>query len=260
MQASDHAYDNTDAEYREICDFLDKLAACDPFAMWESGRTDFWRYNVHAGKDPRDCFFRDNVHIWRSSEQEIVGLCISEYGKDDLFVEVLPSHRAIYPDVFRWIETTWAASRDAVEIDVFSDDREKIRRLEANGFAFARHFEKRRTYELARTEVAYVLEEGFTIRTFAEHPDMDGRVALVQSAFDNPSYSEANVNGLTGSPDYVAAYDLMVVSPRGQPVAYCVGWRERAREACGTIEPVGTHAAFRRRGSRPPSFASASRG
>ncbi len=70
----------------------------------------------------------------------------------------------------------------------------------------------------------------------------------MQNAFDNPSYSEANVNGLTGSPDYVAAYDLMVVSPDGQPVAYCVGWRERAREACGTIEPVGTHAAFRRRG------------
>jgi len=164
---------------------------------------DFWRYNVHASKDPADPFFRDNVHIWRSNGQEIVGLCISEYGKNDLFVEVLPSHRAIYPDVFLWIERTWAASRDAVEIDVFSDDREKVRRLEANGFAFAHHFENKRTYDLARTQLDYVLEEGFTLRTLAEHSDVAGRVSLVQNAFDNSSYSEANVNGLTGSPDYV---------------------------------------------------------
>lgn len=40
----------------------------------------------------------------------------------------------------------------------------------------------------------------------------------------------------------------MVVSPDGPPAAYCVGWRERARETCGTIEPVGTHASYRRRG------------
>ncbi len=179
MQTTDHAYCNTDSDYREICDFLDGLAACDPFAMWESGRMNFWRYNVHAGKDPQNCFFLDNVHIWRSGTRDIIGLCISEYGRNDLFVEVLPSHWAIYPDVLHWIETTWAASRDAVEIDVFSDDREKIRRLEADGFAFACHFENKRTYDLARTEVAYTLEEGFTLRTFAEHPDMTGRVSLV---------------------------------------------------------------------------------
>jgi len=33
MQSADHAYRNTNDEYGEIRDFLDRLAACDPFAM-----------------------------------------------------------------------------------------------------------------------------------------------------------------------------------------------------------------------------------
>lgn len=96
----DDDYSNTDEAYREICAFLDALSAQDPFVLWESGRMNFWRYNVHAGKDPQDPFFRDNVHVWRANTEDIVGLCISEYVKNDLFIEVLPSCRNIYPHIF----------------------------------------------------------------------------------------------------------------------------------------------------------------
>ena len=119
----DSAYSNTDKEYQEICNFLDKLSREDPFMHWESGRMNFWRYNVHANKNPQDPFFMENVHLWRRSTQEIVGLCISEYGRNDLFIEVLPEYLRIYPEIFRWIEDTWAVSRTAVEIDVFSKSR-----------------------------------------------------------------------------------------------------------------------------------------
>jgi len=104
MIPCDEVYHNTDAEYREICDFLDALRAEDPFMHWESGRMGFWRHSLHGDKGRRDRFFRENAHVWRVDGIGIVGLCISEYGKNDLFVEVLPAHRAIYPDVFRWIE------------------------------------------------------------------------------------------------------------------------------------------------------------
>jgi len=248
MTTRDSAYTNSDDEYQEICDFLDRLAAQDPFAHWESGRMGYWRHSLHAAEAPRGAFFGENAHVWRDDHGSIVALCISEYGKNDLFIEVSPAYREIYSDIFRWIDEVWAAERTEVEIDVFCEDTDKIRRLEENGYRFLRHFENKRTYELEGVPLDYELEAGFTIRTFSEHPDMAGRVALVQSAFDNPDYTEARLTGLMSSPDYRDEYNLMVISPSGLPVAYCVGWHERARVGHGFVEPVGTHADFRRRG------------
>ena len=248
MSVNDMAFGNTDEEHQEICDFLDLLSTQDSFMLWESGRMNFWRYNIHANKDPQDRFFRDNVHVWRAVNGGIVGICISEYGKEDLFIEVLPEYHDIYPDVFHWIENVWAVTREAIEVDVFSDDTQKISRLEAEGFSFLCHFENKRIYHLEQVDLGYRLEEGFIIQAFSESLDYAGRVALVQSAFENPNYTENNLRGLLASPDYIDEYDLMVISPEEQPVAYCVGWHERAKEQSGYIEPVGTHVAYRQRG------------
>jgi mycothiol synthase len=244
----DTAYTNTDEEYQEICDFLNVLSTNDPCMLWESGRMNFWRYNVHANKDPDGPFFRENVHVWRAENGPVVTLLISEYGENDLFVEVMPEYQEVYPGIFRWIDDHWAKTRTAIEIDVYRDDEEKIRRLEAQGFQFKCHFENKRTYDLEHLNLEYALEAGFSVQAFSESPDCESRVALVQSAFDNPRYTEGNLKGLMSSPDYIDQYNLVVVSPEGMHVAYCVGWHEHALEHAGYIEPVGTHSAYRRRG------------
>ena len=100
MGVYDVAYNNTDEEYQEICGFLDALSTQDPFMHWESGRMNFWRYNVHANKDPHDQFFRDNVHLWRSGGR-LVGLAISEYGRNDMFIELCPEYRVLFPEILR---------------------------------------------------------------------------------------------------------------------------------------------------------------
>jgi len=244
----DKAYGNSEEEYREICNFLNMLSTQDPNMLWESGRMNFWRYNVHADKDPQDQFFRDNVHVWHSDQQKIVGLCISEYGNNDLFIEVLPEYQEIYPDIFRWIHDTWAVNREDVEIDIFRSDRKKISWLKEYGFTFQRHHENKRSYDLGEIDLCYQLEDGFRIQAFSEICDYSGRVALVQNAFNNPDYTENNLRGLMSSPDYLDEYNLIVISPHMQLVAYCVGWHERANTNKGYIEPVGTHADYRQRG------------
>ena len=247
MRIIDEAYKNTDAEYQEICEFLNSLSTKDPYMLWESGRMNFWRYNVHANKDPQDAFFGNNVHIWRSDNQEIIGLCISEYGENDLFVEVLPDYHDIYPDIFRWIHEHWAANREEIVIDIFGADQKKIAQLNKFGYAFQCHHENKRYFYPDEMNLDYQLEDGFTIQMFSESNDYAGIVALVQSAFDNPGYNEVRLRGLISSPDYIDEYHLMVVSPDNQPVAYCIGWHS-AEENSGYIEPVGTHADFRQRG------------
>ena len=208
----------------------------------------FWRYNVHADKDPQDPFFRDNVHLWWSDDSRIVGLCISEYGENDLFIEVFPDHHGVYPDIFRWINNTWAAKREEIEVDILGEDQKKIGLLHADGFAFKCHFENKRIYDLDEIDLGYQLEDGFSIQAFSDASDYAGRVALVQSAFDNPNYTEHKLKGLMASPDYIDEYHLIVISPEGKPVAYCVGWHSQADVQSGYVEPVGTHAAFRQRG------------
>lgn len=248
MRIHDMAYGNTDEEYHEICDFLNALSTKDPFMHWESGRMNYWRYTVHANKDPHDRFFRDNVHIWRTENQEIVGLCISEYGENDQFIEVLPEYHGIYPDMFHWIDNTWAVTRTAIEIDVFRGDTQKIYQLENRGFSFKCHFENKRTYDLEQINLNYTLEEEFTIQAFSKSSDFASRVALVQSAFENPGYTENKLKGLMASPEYIDEYNLSVISHDKQQVAYCIGWHDRTNEHSGYIEPVGTHAAYRQRG------------
>lgn len=244
----DAVYTNTDEEYQEICDFLNTLSTQDPCMHWESGRMNFWRYNVHADKDPDGPFFRENVHVWRAEDGAMVALFISEYGGDDFFIEVMPEYREVYPDIFRWIDEVWATKRTKVEVDIYGDDEEKIWRLEAQGYQFKCHFENKRTYDLDALDLDYTLEDGFIVQAFSESLNYASRVALVQSAFDNPGYTEANLRGLMSSPDYIDAYNLVVVSPEGEHVAYCVGWHEHAVDHAGYVEPVGTHAAYRRRG------------
>lgn len=185
MSIHNTAYGNSDEEYQQICDFLNELSKKDPFMLWESGRMNFWRYNVHANKDPQDWFFRDNVRVWRADNQKIVGLCISEYGRSDIFIEVLPAYHRIYPDIFHWIETTWAANREVIEIDVFGDHAPKIDLLKENGFVLECHSENKWIYDLEQMDLGYRLEEGFIIQTFSESLDYSGRVALVQGAFEN---------------------------------------------------------------------------
>jgi ribosomal protein S18 acetylase RimI-like enzyme len=248
MHTKDAIYTNTDEAYREICDFLDALAPLDPYMHWESGRMNFWRYNVHGDRDPADPFFRENVHLWRAEDGVMVALFISEYGENDFFVEVLPAYKEIYPDIFRWVEDHWAKTRTTIEIDVFSDDADKIRRLTSMGFRFKRHFENKRTYDLDALDLDDTMEEGFTVQAFSESLNYASRVALVRSAFDSSTYTESRLRSLMASPDYIDAYNLSVVSPEGQHVAYCVGWRDNTQDDAGYIEPVGTHADFRRRG------------
>lgn len=247
-RTTDSAYTNTDREYREICEFLNQLAELDPCAHWESGRMNFWRHNTHARKKQDDPFFPENAHVWRSPDGDVVGLCISEYGRSDMFIEALPEYREIFTEMLRWVTREWASTRDMVEVDLFSEDAWKINRLEADGFVFLRHFENKRYYDLEKVDVEYELEEGFTIRTLSSARDRAGRVALVRSVFENPDYSERNLQRLMISPDYIDEYNLSVFSPEGEQVAYCIGWHEQAREHAGYVEPVGTHEAYRGRG------------
>ena len=92
MTITEHSYTNSDVEFNLIKDFLFDLSDYPEVDLnWDAGRMDWWRYSIHAEKELD--FFQANAHYWRSDSGKVVGLFISEYGRDDFFALVQPVSR-----------------------------------------------------------------------------------------------------------------------------------------------------------------------
>jgi ribosomal protein S18 acetylase RimI-like enzyme len=64
----------------------------------------------------------------------------------------------------------------------------------------------------------------------------------------NSDYLDQNwFEGKCSAPSYSLDWDLSVISPEGQHVAFALAWIDRQNKAA-QIDPVGTHPDYRRRG------------
>ncbi|MEM7029127.1 MAG: GNAT family N-acetyltransferase [Chloroflexota bacterium] len=247
MKITDYAFTNTDTEYDLIKGLVLEIETHPEMDNnWEPGRMDIWRYNAHAEKGID--FFQANAHYWKTETNQVVGLFISEYGKDDFFIVMHPDFWTLFPEILNWGLTVWAKDKTKISTDVYSFAQEKIERLIASGFYEDGHVENVRTYNLTQYDFSYDLKPSFKLLSFSEYGNYESRVKLVQNAFDNPDFSEARYRSLQSSPSYQADLDLVVVNPQGESVAYCTGWVEENDAKTGFIEPMGTHSDYRNNG------------
>ena len=247
MTITDRSFTNSDREYHLIKGLLSEVEAyADVDNNWDTGRMDWWRYNVHAEKAVD--FFRENAHYWITDTDRVGGLFISEYGGDDFFFVVHPGFSALAPEVLKWGQGIWGQGKTKISTSVFIHDRQKVEQLMAAGFREDGHESNVRMYSLRRYDFSYDLMPGCRMLTFQEYGDYNSRVKLVQDAFGNPSYSEARLRSLQRSPGYQPGLDLVVVNLEGESVGYCMGWIEENDPMAGYIEPMGTRTDYRRKG------------
>jgi ribosomal protein S18 acetylase RimI-like enzyme len=247
MKITDCSFTNSDTEYNLIKEFLLEVETySDIDNNWDPGRMDWWRYNVHSEKGVD--FFQANAHYWKTETDQIVGLFISEYGRDDFFIVVHPSFLALFSEVLNWGLEFWARGKTMISTSVYTYGQQKIEQLMAAGFYEDGHESNVRTYTLQQYDFSYDLEPDFKLLSFSEYGNYESRVKLVHNAFDNPSYSEARLRSLQSSPSYQAELDLVIVNPQGESVAYCMGWVEENDPKSGYIEPMGVHTDYRRNG------------
>ena len=247
MEIIDKPFTNGDAEYRLIKALLLEIEnhpAMDN--RWEPGSMDWWRYNYHAEKSVD--FFQKNAHYWQTEAKQVVGLFISEYGQDDFFIVVHPQFLALLAKILDWGLRVWARDKRQVHTAVYTHDSQKIDRLLDAGFFEEGHEANVRSYTLRPYDFAYTLKPAFQLLTFSEYGNYASRVQLVHNAFNNPSYSEARLRSLHGSPGYRPELDMVIVNSQGESVAYCMGWVEENNPQAGYIEPMGVHSAYRRLG------------
>jgi ribosomal protein S18 acetylase RimI-like enzyme len=247
MKITGCSFTNSDTEYNLIKDLLlDVETYPDIDNNWDPGRMDWWRYNVHAEKGVD--FFQTNAHYWKTETDQVVGLFISEYGKDDFFIVVHPSFLALFSEVLNWGLEFWAGGMTKISTSVYTYDQQKVEQLMAAGFYEDGHESNVRTYTLQQYDFSYDLKPDFKLLSFSEYGNYESRVKLVHNVFGNPSYSEARLRSLQSTPSYQAELDLVIVNPQGKSVAYCMGWVEENDPKSGYIEPMGVHTDYRRNG------------
>ncbi len=247
MNITDYSFTNNDSEYKLIKELLLEIETHPEIDNnWEPGRMDWWRYNYHAEKGVD--FFQANAHYWKSERDQVVGLFISEYGRDDFFIVVHPSYWTLFPEILTWGLEVWARGKSKISTDVYTFGQRKIEQLLAAGFYEDGHVENVRLYPLEGYDFSYDLKSGFKLMCFSEFGDYEDKVNLVRNSFSNPNFSEARLRSTQKSPNYQPELDLVIVSPQGKSVAYCMGWVEEINAKVGYIEPMGTHSDYRKNG------------
>lgn len=247
MKFIDYPYKNTDLEFERIKKFLTELQYFENHDNnWDPSRFDWWRYSYHHDKEEE--FFVGNAHHWTLETGEIVGLAISEYGKNDIFIIVHPDYQLLYDPVIDWCKNVFGEGKEEIVTTIFLNDTRKIEKLEQAGFIKTRHDNNVRTYDLNDYDFEYNLPDGFRIENFSDHYYYDSKIELICNAFDKKEHPKERIISFMKTPGYMPDMDLLVMSPNNRCAAYCTGWIEQYDGTLGFIEPMGTHSDYRKMG------------
>lgn len=243
MPIYDEPYVHSSAGLAELEAFLKRTARFgDMPANWLHGRLQNWAY---AGK-PTSVFYGDNVRLWRHNSGTLVGFCISENG-DELHLQVHPAQREIEADMLRWGLDVWGSGRAAVDVLCLSGDAHREALLLERGFVDQGESGRLRQYDLTRDAAAPALPHGFRFLSVAEGGNIPGRICTEALTFVGEVIDAASYAGKSSAPGYDPAWDLGVMAPSGEWVAFALAWPDHDN-ALAEIEPVGTHPDHRQRG------------
>jgi mycothiol synthase len=188
------------------------------------------------------------VQVWEDGP-DVVGLGINLRFGEAFDVFAAPGLRgsAAEEEMLRVAaETTGALTTGAyVCTDVFDCDRARIDLLTGLGFARFRTWDDVCERPLDGSLPAAV-PPGFVLRS-AEPADAGGLAEARNTSFGDDWTGALYRDEVMAKPGYDPAREIVAVAPDRRIAAFTVYWMD-SRNRTGHFEPVGTHAAFRRRG------------
>lgn len=215
---------------------------------WLVGRLDDWRYGANAQRDrAQPGFFAANAHLWRGPGGALLGFCVSEDGGDGVFLAAHPQLPALEASMLDWAETVWAAGRDTLVTYAFTHQEQRIQRLQERGYTDTGECGRLYTYSLAHAPGPTALPTGFRITSVAESGNVDSHIAAVRSAFGRATLDRDWYTSKVTAPTYAAAWDLAVVGPDDEHVAFCTAHLDTTNRIA-ELDPIGTRPEFQRYG------------
>jgi len=192
-----------------------------------------WQRFQHTGREPLW-----QTRLWEEQGRMRAYGWLFEGGVLDFCVH--PDRPELLDSVLEWAQAT--------ETDALDVNEDAVATLERRGF------ERGADDEPFFLHLARELDDlppplvsgGFELRTVGE-VDVASRVEAHRSAFEPSRVTVESYSNVMGAWPYRADLDCIAVAPDGRVAAYCLAWLDDPNRI-GELEPVGTHADFRRLG------------
>ncbi len=241
---------------RSYADENDKTLMADLARQFPAGNlhgTDLpYRFSSWAFDDA------DNIGLWFDEKQQLVAWAA-------LHTPFWTIDYACHPDLelaFHSEILNWADQRARITVNtlnkhptwyvmVFPGQINRIHDLEAIGFKCQADVGEDSWSEVlmrrsGQTPVkVYQPPAGFTVRPLAGEKEVETYVELHRSVFESKNMTVDWRMRTLRHPDYRPDLDIVVESPDGHLVAFCIGWYD-AHSLEGRVEPLGCHKDFRR--------------
>jgi ribosomal protein S18 acetylase RimI-like enzyme len=196
----------------------------------------------------------DLVHVWEDAAG-VAGIAIAFRFDSAFDVFTSPSLRGTdaEADMLRWAGRTTSEymnrighSDEPVVTDVFGCDAVRAEMLRATGYRRYRLFDHIAERSLRPAPSAAAPPAGFTVRP-ATVRDAEGLGVARTGAFGSAWSPGEYWRTVMSKPGYDPGREIVAVAADGQIAAFTVIWLDPLNRV-GHFEPVGTNAAFRRRG------------
>ena len=123
------------------------------------------------------------LHLWKTTEDQLVGLAIVEGNGRDFHVISHPDSREVEPTIVRWVERHWPAEGDTWMTYAEAGDTQREAVLTALGYKAEAASETMHTYHLEHVVLTPELPPGFTFSAASEDGDLLGRARLTSLVF-----------------------------------------------------------------------------
>ena len=204
----------------------------------------------------------DNVQLWVDEQEQVVAWVVMQTPFWSIDYACHPSvSDEVHPQLLAWADQRARQlvgsdfGRPMWFVNVFVEQEQRIRDLEAAGFASQAHVAENpwskvlMQQTVPTIEAKQTLPEGFVIRALAGKDEVQAYVDLHQTTFDSRNMRVEWRARTLQQPAYRPDLDLVVVAPEGRLAAFCVCWlHQGANGISGQIEPMGVHPDFQKLG------------
>ena len=246
MQIIEREYRNNEEDFLKIRNLLiESYTIKKSFFNWGVARWDIVRYRVQAKNFiSGEKNFLQKHHLWETEEGKLVGTTLTENNDHDLVIIVHPDFEELEDRMFDWAEKLESHSSKNIKTCVYAQNEKRQELLKKRGYKKHSEAEYMRSFDLSKDIKDFELPKGFTIRNVHLLNDFENRINVHQNAFENKGFDLEAYKLLRQAPGYQIENDLVIVSPDGQFVCFCVVWVDDTNNFA-EIEPFGTHSEFR---------------
>lgn len=207
---------------------------------WHIGDLAWGRYQ-HIGREPEW-----RISLWEVGGQAVAWAWVRLPGHLDLCVD--PAHANLGPEIIAWFEQVATATELCGY--AMATEMHLTRAFEGAGYVAVEDPDYLIQYVRDLVELPEpVVPDGFRVRALRgdDPDDVARRVAVHRSGFHPSRVTIDSYTNVMAAWPYRVDLDWVVEAPGGELAASCLIWWDEVNKV-GELEPVSTHADFRRLG------------